>query len=74
MTNDTPEVPSVNTSPTIPVTHEWLTIGEVAKALRLSKMSVYRLVEGRAFPSYRFGRSVRIRRADFNAYIAMVRQ
>ncbi len=71
MTNDTPEV---NAPPTIPTTHEWLTIGEVAKILRLSKMSVYRLVEGRVFPSYRFGRSVRIRRADFNAYIAMVRQ
>ena len=38
----------------------YLTIAEVATALRLSKMTVYRLVQTHALVSVRFGNSYRI--------------
>lgn len=36
------------------------TVAEVAAALRVSKMTVYRLVEDECLPGYRIGRSIRI--------------
>jgi excisionase family DNA binding protein len=38
----------------------YLTIAEVAKVLRVSKMTVYRLVQAHALASVRFGSSYRI--------------
>jgi excisionase family DNA binding protein len=38
----------------------YLTVAEVAGAMRVSKMTVYRLVQARALTSVRFGRSYRI--------------
>lgn len=52
----------------IPDVPEWFTVAEVAKALRLSKMSVYRLVASGALPSSRFGRMLRISRSDFKTF------
>lgn len=48
----------------------YLTVAEVADELRVSKMTVYRLVNDRELPSVRIGRSVRVRRADLDAYLA----
>ena len=48
--------------------HEWLTVDEIARSLRMSKMTVFRLIDAEALPAYQFGRSVRIRSADFAAY------
>ncbi|HET6481232.1 MAG TPA: helix-turn-helix domain-containing protein [Actinoplanes sp.] len=48
--------------------HEWLTVDEIAATLRVSNMTVHRLIDAGALPAYQFGRSVRIRSADFAAY------
>lgn len=48
---------------------EYLTVDEIAKSLRLSKMTAYRLINTGVIPAIRVGRSFRIRRADFIAYL-----
>ncbi len=47
-----------------------LTLDEVAALLRVSKTSVYRLVERRELPFCRVGRSLRFTRQDLDAYLA----
>lgn len=47
-----------------------LTIDEVAKFLRISKTSVYRLVERRELPFCRVGRTLRFTRKDLETYLA----
>jgi excisionase family DNA binding protein len=47
----------------------YLTIAEVAAALRVSKMTVYRLVKSRALASVRFGKSYRIPESAVEDYI-----
>lgn len=47
----------------------WLTVAEVAATVRMSKMSVYRLIDTGAIPHTRFGHARRIRTADLDAYI-----
>lgn len=46
-----------------------LTLDEVAAVLRVSKTSVYRLVERRELPFCRVGRSLRFTREDIEAYL-----
>jgi excisionase family DNA binding protein len=46
-----------------------LTIAEVAAALRVSKMTVYRLVKSHALASVRFGKSYRIPESAVEEYI-----
>ncbi|MGH9103606.1 MAG: helix-turn-helix domain-containing protein [Acidimicrobiales bacterium] len=48
----------------------FLTVGEVAAALRVSTMTVYRLVNGHQLPAVRVGRSYRIREEDVDRYLA----
>lgn len=36
------------------------TVPEVAAALRVSNMTVYRLIQAEAIPAYRIGRSIRV--------------
>ena len=48
----------------------FLTLREVAEFLRLSELTVYRLVERRLLPCYRFSRRLRFRRADLDGYVA----
>lgn len=38
----------------------FLTVGEVAEIMRVSKMTVYRLVHAGELPAVRFGRSYRV--------------
>lgn len=47
----------------------YLTIAEVAAALRVSKMTVYRLVKSHALESVRFGKSYRIPESAVEEYI-----
>ena len=47
----------------------YMTIAEVAAALRVSKMTVYRLVKSHALASVRFGKSYRIPEAAVEEYI-----
>ena len=46
-----------------------LTPAEAADMLRLSKASIYRLVETRALPFYRVSGSLRFAQKDLEAYI-----
>jgi len=47
-----------------------LTVSEVAQALRVSNMTVYRLVSAGELPALRVGRSVRLRAADLESYLS----
>jgi excisionase family DNA binding protein len=47
----------------------YLTVSEVAAALRVSNMTVYRLVSAGDLPSVRVGRSVRLRVDDVDQYL-----
>lgn len=49
--------------------NEYLTVDEVALELRVSRMTIYRLVESGAITSHRFGRLLRITRDAVDAYI-----
>lgn len=47
-----------------------LTVSEVAAAMRVSNMTIYRLIKAGELPAVRVGRSYRIREADVAAYLA----
>ena len=49
---------------------KFVTVAEVAAELRVSNMTVYRLVQSGALPAVRVGRSYRIRAADVDRYLA----
>lgn len=48
---------------------EFLTIAEVAARMRVSKMTVYRLVHSGDLPAVRVGRSFRVAENDVNEYL-----
>lgn len=52
----------------IPATR-FMTVAEVAQALRVSKMTVYRLVNSHAIHAVRFGRSYRVPESAVEFYI-----
>jgi excisionase family DNA binding protein len=47
----------------------FLTIAEVAARMRVSKMTVYRLVHAGDLPAVRVGRSFRVTEDDVNEYL-----
>jgi excisionase family DNA binding protein len=47
-----------------------LTVAEVADTLRVSSMTVYRLVKAGELPALRIGKNIRIRTTDLDAYLA----
>jgi excisionase family DNA binding protein len=47
----------------------FLTVGEVARNLRVSNMTVYRLVKSGQLPAVRVGRSYRIADTDVRRYL-----
>ena len=47
----------------------FLTIAEVAAKMRVSKMTVYRLVHSGELPALRVGRSFRVTEDDVNEYL-----
>ncbi len=47
----------------------FLTVAEVAALMRVSKMSVYRLIHAGELEAVRFGRSFRVPEAAVNAYL-----
>lgn len=49
---------------------QFLTVGEVANALRISNMTVYRLISSGQLPAVRVGRSYRLRVEDVDRYLA----
>ncbi len=48
---------------------ELLTVAEVADILRVSTMTVYRLIRSGELPAVRVGRNYRVRRAALDAYL-----
>lgn len=48
----------------------FLTVAEVAKELRVSTMTVYRLIKAEQLPASRIGKSLRIRTGDVEDYLA----
>lgn len=48
---------------------KFLTIAEVAATMRVSKMTVYRLVHNGDLPAVRVGRSFRVTEKDVNEYL-----
>lgn len=48
---------------------EFMTVAEVATRMRVSKMTVYRLLHGGDLPAVRVGRSFRVREEDVEEYL-----
>lgn len=48
---------------------KFLTVAEVAEIMRVSKMTVYRLVHSGELPAVRVGRSFRVNEAAVNEYL-----
>ena len=48
---------------------KFLTIAEVAATMRVSKMTVYRLVHNGELPAVRVGRSFRVTEEDVDEYL-----
>jgi excisionase family DNA binding protein len=48
---------------------QFLTVAEVAARMRVSKMTVYRLVHGGELPAARVGRSVRVPRRAVESHL-----
>jgi excisionase family DNA binding protein len=48
----------------------FMTVNEVASLLRVSNMTVYRLINAGELPAARIGKSYRIRRPDVDKYLA----
>ena len=53
--------------------HRLLTVREVADEMRVSTMTVYRLIRGDAFPAIRVGKHFRIRTSDLGEYLGRSR-
>lgn len=47
-----------------------LTVNEVASILRVSNMTVYRLVKSGQIPAIRVGKNYRIKESDVNEYLS----
>ncbi len=48
----------------------FMTVGEVASVLRVSSMTVYRLINAGELMAVRIGRSFRVRAEDLDRYLA----
>lgn len=46
-----------------------LTVGEVAQAMRVSNMTVYRLIKSGQLAAIRVGKNYRLRRKDIERYL-----
>ena len=51
-------------------TARYLTVREVAGTLRVSNMTVYRLINAGELPAVRIGKSFRLREDDVNRYLS----
>jgi excisionase family DNA binding protein len=47
-----------------------LTVAEVAATMRVSNMTVYRLIKNGDLPALRVGKNYRIRESDVDAYLS----
>lgn len=49
---------------------QFLTVSEVAQILRISNMTVYRMITSGKLSAVRIGKSYRLREEDVNRYVA----
>ena len=54
----------------LPQDQEFFSLAEVGKRLGLSRMTVYRYVQEKRLPAYRFGKHYRIRNDDLEKFIS----
>lgn len=47
----------------------WLGAPAAAKRLGIMLVTLYRIIDGGELPAYKFGRVIRLKRADVDAYI-----
>jgi excisionase family DNA binding protein len=52
------------------VSNKLLTVNEVAQILRVSNMTVYRLVKSKQLPAIRVGKNYRIKESDVDRYLS----
>ena len=64
-----PAEKKATTIPTSPGQVEFLTVAEVAALMRVSKMTVYRLVHSGELPAVRVGRSFRVPEKAVHTYL-----
>jgi excisionase family DNA binding protein len=62
-------IPGSSSAPNPSLVERFLTVGEVAKHLRVSNMTVYRLVNSGQLAAVRVGRGYRIREDDVRKYL-----
>ena len=48
---------------------EWLSTADAAKALGITPRTLYRFIDQGELPAYRFGRVIRVKQADVDAFI-----
>jgi putative molybdopterin biosynthesis protein len=49
--------------------NDFMTLNEVAVALRVSKITVWRYIKNSKLPAYKFGRDLRIDKTDFRHFV-----
>lgn len=54
----------------VPEQAGFMTVNEVASLLRVSNMTVYRLITAGEIPAARIGKSYRIRQSDVDKYLS----
>lgn len=53
----------------MPASVEWLSTADAAKALGITPRTLYRFIDQGELAAYRFGRVIRIKQADVDAFI-----
>ncbi len=48
---------------------EWLSTDKAAKYLGITNRTLYRLIDAGEVPAYKFGRVIRLKQSDINAFI-----
>ncbi|MGJ9457387.1 helix-turn-helix domain-containing protein [Oceanobacillus sp. CF4.6] len=56
------------------MTHEIMTVSQVAEYLQLSEMTTYKLVQEGKLPSFKIGRHWRVKKEDLNEFIEKLKK
>jgi excisionase family DNA binding protein len=48
---------------------EWVSTADAAESLGIALRTLYRLIDEGGLPAYKFGRVIRLMRADLDAYV-----
>ena len=57
----------------MPAPVEWLSTADAAKALGITARTLYRFIDAGDLPAYRFGRVIRVKQSDVDAFIDAAR-